>query len=644
MDWEEMGDLKDFKAERLDSSSGGGAAIAAAAAEELRAMANGGHHKTMLITSVGRGLDRALAIEMARRGHTVFGFSRDFYDLESLGQILYSDPDHRHVLFHLDVCDDEAVSLFAHNAIGLVGIPDIIGQLDISKCIFQAGSFILQQDQFGNLVQGWNQFDAGIMAIEMTGWMIQLYMAMGRLNQPSIIVYGGTIKLGKDFEQSKSTKNAQNVGHGKDVERLKSNKEIEELNLRNVELQHKLKECPRAKGAVDIPHSRHSMYGDAESYDQVCLALPRLCDLDPVAPAFDALVIQAERVFTIYNPPEKLPVQAGPAVTEVTYVRAEIVRSILEDTLNTPTDTCVRATTEASKVDVWWRTTEVSMGTVRNLKRTEFQTSRRALGSQLQYIDRYIFVMKYAGGAADTETNQADYIQCRVTPVHYRSQHRRILNISTIKWLMVEAVDRDRVRVPVKYRDRDRGLVGHKDRDRDNMFHMDRDFNVPVWECGKSCRFLSRCSRWRAGTAEPRDVALTYIDGRRQMVCSLLGGQGSLSRRSPALQSKMGLMSNGCLDVRGRIADKQRTGGWKASPFIIVNEVAEMLDFFAIAVNMAPYLILEMHESLPDAATHVTDCMDLELHVFSHFWEHFLPMLTWADSKPSSPCHASMRW
>ncbi|KAK9169068.1 hypothetical protein Syun_001208 [Stephania yunnanensis] len=48
--------------------------------------------------------------------------------------------------------------------------------------------------------------------------------------------------LGNDFEQSKSTKNAQNVSYGKDVERLKSNKEIEELNLRNVEFQHKLRE------------------------------------------------------------------------------------------------------------------------------------------------------------------------------------------------------------------------------------------------------------------------------------------------------------------------------------------------------------------------------------------------------------------
>lgn len=38
-----------------------------------------------------------------------------------------------------------------------------------------------------------------------------------------------------------------------------------------------------------------------------------------------------------------------------------------------------------------------------------------------------------------------------------------------------------------------------------------------------------------------------------------------------------------------------------------VNEVTERLAFFAIAVNMVAYLVFEMHQSLPDAATHVTD-------------------------------------
>ncbi|XP_073275484.1 protein NRT1/ PTR FAMILY 8.2-like [Primulina huaijiensis] len=67
------------------------------------------------------------------------------------------------------------------------------------------------------------------------------------------------------------------------------------------------------------------------------------------------------------------------------------------------------------------------------------------------------------------------------------------------------------------------------------------------------------------------------------------------------------LVSNGCVDYKGRIADKQSTGGWKASPFIIVNEVAERLAFFAIAVSMVPYLAREMHQPVPNAATHVTD-------------------------------------
>lgn len=38
-----------------------------------------------------------------------------------------------------------------------------------------------------------------------------------------------------------------------------------------------------------------------------------------------------------------------------------------------------------------------------------------------------------------------------------------------------------------------------------------------------------------------------------------------------------------------------------------VNEVTERLAFFSIAVNMVAYLFSEMHQSLPDAATHVTD-------------------------------------
>ncbi|KAK9158018.1 hypothetical protein Scep_004592 [Stephania cephalantha] len=127
--------------------------------------------------------------------------------------------------------------------------------------------------------------------------------------------------------------------------------------------------------------------------------------------------------------------------------------------------------------------------------------------------------------------------------------------------------------------DEDSDLVMHRDKDMD-LFHLDRDFNVSVWAYGQP------------GTAESEtyacychDVALAYIDGRRQMVCSLLGGLGgaqlvteepSLSRRSPTLQSKMGVwprasMALGWVAARscGRTAARQRSAAaqrqaWRA--------------------------------------------------------------------------------
>ncbi|XP_058780772.1 protein NRT1/ PTR FAMILY 8.1-like isoform X1 [Vicia villosa] len=67
------------------------------------------------------------------------------------------------------------------------------------------------------------------------------------------------------------------------------------------------------------------------------------------------------------------------------------------------------------------------------------------------------------------------------------------------------------------------------------------------------------------------------------------------------------LVSDDRVDRHGKVADKRTTGGWKAAPYIIMNEVIERLAFFSIAVNMTRYLVVEMHQSIPDSATHVTD-------------------------------------
>ncbi|XP_035844775.1 protein NRT1/ PTR FAMILY 8.3 isoform X2 [Helianthus annuus] len=69
----------------------------------------------------------------------------------------------------------------------------------------------------------------------------------------------------------------------------------------------------------------------------------------------------------------------------------------------------------------------------------------------------------------------------------------------------------------------------------------------------------------------------------------------------------MDLVTNGSVDFRGRVANKKKTGGWKASPFIIANEAAERLSAFTVSASLVLYLTKEMKESLPDAATHVSD-------------------------------------
>ncbi|PQQ03829.1 protein NRT1/ PTR FAMILY 8.2-like [Prunus yedoensis var. nudiflora] len=81
------------------------------------------------------------------------------------------------------------------------------------------------------------------------------------------------------------------------------------------------------------------------------------------------------------------------------------------------------------------------------------------------------------------------------------------------------------------------------------------------------------------------------------------------------------LVSNGCVDFHGKVADKKKTGGWKASPFIIVNEVAERLAFFAVAVNMGLTWCLRCgnrYQVQPPMSQ-----IGLELPMFSHLLELF---------------------
>ncbi|KAL2339330.1 hypothetical protein Fmac_013776 [Flemingia macrophylla] len=86
---------------------------------------SGGGSRTVLITGVGKGLGRALALEMAKRGHTVIGCSRSQDHLNSL-QSLLSSSSITHLLINADVRSNDSVQEMAQLVMDKKLVPDII--------------------------------------------------------------------------------------------------------------------------------------------------------------------------------------------------------------------------------------------------------------------------------------------------------------------------------------------------------------------------------------------------------------------------------------------------------------------------------------------------------------------------------------
>ncbi|XP_022930010.1 NADPH-dependent pterin aldehyde reductase-like isoform X2 [Cucurbita moschata] len=80
--------------------------------------------RVVLITGVSKGLGRALALELANRGHTIIGCSRDQPKLDSLRQQLSSN---NHLLFNANVRSNDSVEELARGVVQNKLVPDIIG-------------------------------------------------------------------------------------------------------------------------------------------------------------------------------------------------------------------------------------------------------------------------------------------------------------------------------------------------------------------------------------------------------------------------------------------------------------------------------------------------------------------------------------
>ncbi|XP_030539362.1 NADPH-dependent pterin aldehyde reductase-like [Rhodamnia argentea] len=90
----------------------------------------GGGGRTVLITGVSKGLGKALALELAKRGHSVIGCSRSQDKLDSLRSLLSSSDDATtdspHLLLNVDVRSNGSVEELARAVMDKKGVPDII--------------------------------------------------------------------------------------------------------------------------------------------------------------------------------------------------------------------------------------------------------------------------------------------------------------------------------------------------------------------------------------------------------------------------------------------------------------------------------------------------------------------------------------
>ncbi|KAL9673560.1 hypothetical protein QQ045_029820 [Rhodiola kirilowii] len=82
--------------------------------------------RKVLITGVSRGLGRALALEMVKRGHTLIGCSRTPDMLSSLQSELSAPSSDNHLFLNVDVRSNSSVEELARAVVEKKIVPDII--------------------------------------------------------------------------------------------------------------------------------------------------------------------------------------------------------------------------------------------------------------------------------------------------------------------------------------------------------------------------------------------------------------------------------------------------------------------------------------------------------------------------------------
>uniref|UniRef100_A0A7N0RHL5 NADPH-dependent pterin aldehyde reductase n=1 Tax=Kalanchoe fedtschenkoi TaxID=63787 RepID=A0A7N0RHL5_KALFE len=94
--------------------------------------------RKVMITGVSRGLGRALALEMVKRGHTVIGCSRTQEMLSTLkSELTASSNSDKHLLLNVDVRSNSSVEELARAVVEKKVVPDIIGTINKNNKIWE---------------------------------------------------------------------------------------------------------------------------------------------------------------------------------------------------------------------------------------------------------------------------------------------------------------------------------------------------------------------------------------------------------------------------------------------------------------------------------------------------------------------------
>ncbi|XP_077231775.1 NAD(P)-binding Rossmann-fold superfamily protein isoform X2 [Tasmannia lanceolata] len=102
------------------------------------ALKGDGVPKIVLITGVSKGLGRALALEMAKKGHTIIGCARSQDRISSLqAELSQHDQNPNHLLVAADVRSDSDIEGLARVVIETRGVPDIIGTINKNNKIWE---------------------------------------------------------------------------------------------------------------------------------------------------------------------------------------------------------------------------------------------------------------------------------------------------------------------------------------------------------------------------------------------------------------------------------------------------------------------------------------------------------------------------